>query len=359
VLKKVVIFAFAVLFYLSANASAVLSDTTDDGTGTISARGENLPSEGMAKAFDNSTATKWLDFTTTTSWIQYQYASSKQSVVTEYTLTSANDFQERDPTNFNLQGSNNGGASWVTLDTRTGVLFTARFQKLSFSFTNSNTAQTAEYKSYAAGINPLIPIYTVPGNHDISEPSSSTRYTWWLSNLAYPTGLTNPWYSFTYNDSIFICLDSGVFRADRGGKQAAEIAWLTQTLADANTAGYTHKFVFMHISLCLNSINEAYMGSTGFNLPLAIRATLLSLFHHYGVKVVMAGHRHTNNDAVDGDLQMFTTTSPAHADWACHQHRRVFAFSRFILTMLNRKSAPSIAFHNNYRNNKNTIVIFI
>jgi hypothetical protein len=117
--------------------AAGLSDTTDDGTGTIGARGEYLPNEGKAKAFDNSTSTKWLDFTTTSSWIQYQYASNKKSVVTEYTLTSANDFQERDPTNWNILGSNNGGSSWVTLDTRTGELFTARFQKRSFSFTNS------------------------------------------------------------------------------------------------------------------------------------------------------------------------------------------------------------------------------
>ncbi len=136
-LKKVIVSACVVLFYLTANASAVLSDTTDDLTGTISARGENPPSEGMAKAFDNNSATKWLDFTTTSSWIQYQYAADKRSVVTEYTLTSANDFQERDPTNWNIHGSNNGGASWVTLDTRTGELFTARFQKRSFSFTNS------------------------------------------------------------------------------------------------------------------------------------------------------------------------------------------------------------------------------
>jgi len=136
-LKKVIVSTCVVLFYLAANASAVLSDTTDDLTGIISARGQNLPSEGMAKAFDNNSATKWLDFSPTSSWIQYQYASSKISVVTEYTLTSANDFQERDPTNWNILGSNNGGASWVTLDTRTGELFTARFQKRSFSFTNS------------------------------------------------------------------------------------------------------------------------------------------------------------------------------------------------------------------------------
>jgi predicted phosphodiesterase len=137
VLKRVIVSACVVLFYLTANASAVLSDTTDDLTGIISAKGEYLPSEGAAKAFDNNSATKWLDFSPASSWIQYQYAFDKRSVVAEYTLTSANDFNQRDPKSWNLLGSNNGGASWVTLDTRTNELFTSYFQKRSFSFTNS------------------------------------------------------------------------------------------------------------------------------------------------------------------------------------------------------------------------------
>jgi hypothetical protein len=118
-----------------------LSDTTDDMSGTVSAFGDNSASgEGAAQAFDNNTATKWLDFKMKDigySWIQYQYASGKTSVVTEYTITSANDSPERDPKSWNILGSNNGGASWDTLDTRTGELFTTRFEKRTFWFTNS------------------------------------------------------------------------------------------------------------------------------------------------------------------------------------------------------------------------------
>jgi hypothetical protein len=151
-LKKVIVSACVVLFYLTANASAVLSDTTDDGTGTISARGENSSSgEGKAQAFDNSDTTKWLDFSPTGSWIQYQYAFDKRSVVTEYTLTSANDAQERDPKNWNLLGSNDGGATWVTLDTRTNAAtWTLRKQKLTFTFTN-----TTAYNIYRLNITAL------------------------------------------------------------------------------------------------------------------------------------------------------------------------------------------------------------
>mgnify|MGYP001220100863 FL=1 len=118
-----------------------LTDTTDDQTGTITAQGDNPPNETKAKAFDNSTSTKWLDYANgqpnRASWIQYQYASGKKSIVAEYTITSANDAQERDPKDWNLRGSNDGGLNWVTLDTRTGQTFTGRYQKRSFSFTNS------------------------------------------------------------------------------------------------------------------------------------------------------------------------------------------------------------------------------
>ncbi|MDD5134466.1 MAG: hypothetical protein PHP01_03525, partial [Phycisphaerae bacterium] len=136
--KTAMVLGCVILCSLAANLFAL--DTTDDGTGIISAFGENLPDEGMTKAFDNSNSTKWLDFKMDTigySWIQYQYASGKTAVVTEYTITSANDAQERDPMDWTLQGSNNGGASWDTLDTRTNVQFATRFLKQSFLFSNS------------------------------------------------------------------------------------------------------------------------------------------------------------------------------------------------------------------------------
>jgi hypothetical protein len=174
---------------------------------------------------------------------------------------------------------------------------------------SGNDTQAAEYKSYRAALNPTIECYEVPGNHDISEPPDASKYLWWKTNFGYPLDddINNPWYSFAYGDSFFIGLDDIVLRSPFGGQDVNEMNWLTQTLIDANETGYAHKFVFMHVALFVTSANEAY-DSAG-NLPLLIRGQLLDLFHQYGVKVVMAGHRHTNNYGVDGDLEMFTTTS--------------------------------------------------
>jgi alpha-L-fucosidase 2 len=62
--------------------------------------------------------------------------STTEVVVNAYSLTSANDVPERDPKGWTLQGSKDG-LSWTTLDARTaGTAFTARLQKLDFSFAN-------------------------------------------------------------------------------------------------------------------------------------------------------------------------------------------------------------------------------
>jgi PKD repeat protein len=119
------------------------SDTTDELTGTPSAQGQNSGSgETAASAFDNSNSTKWLDFAnanpgTRASWIQYRYANDARQVVTSYTITSANDAPSRDPASWQLLGSNDGGATWSVLDQRTGETFSSRFQKRSFTISNS------------------------------------------------------------------------------------------------------------------------------------------------------------------------------------------------------------------------------
>jgi hypothetical protein len=134
---------------VGANDSWVMSitsltpyDTTDDGLGTVTAQGENGLGEGKLKAFDNDSSTKWLDFangdpSTRSSWIQYQYAGGATYVVTQYTITSANDAQPRDPRDWQLLGSNDGGITWTTLDSRTGEVFRDRFWKNTYNIINS------------------------------------------------------------------------------------------------------------------------------------------------------------------------------------------------------------------------------
>ncbi|MEV0620177.1 GH92 family glycosyl hydrolase [Nonomuraea sp. NPDC050404] len=81
---------------------------------------------------DTDASTKWLVFAAT-GWASYQL--SEPVAVVHYALTSADNPPERDPRDWELQGSQDG-QSWTTLDTRTGETFTARMQRKEYRFAN-------------------------------------------------------------------------------------------------------------------------------------------------------------------------------------------------------------------------------
>jgi hypothetical protein len=73
--------------------------------------------------------------------------------------------------------------------------------------------------------------------------------------------------------------------------------------------------VLTHIPICKTSVNEPD-DSGGFNMPSTpgngraysnIRATLLNLFHQYGVEVVFSGHAHVPYYVNDNGLELVTT----------------------------------------------------
>jgi hypothetical protein len=94
--------------------------------GTVSANSENAAStEGVAQAFDGNVNTKWLSFTST-GWLAYTFGGTERYTLTAYAIVSGNDFPDRDPKNWQLQGSDDG-TTWTTVDTRTEESFATRF----------------------------------------------------------------------------------------------------------------------------------------------------------------------------------------------------------------------------------------
>jgi hypothetical protein len=114
--------------------------------GTSSTSSTNSPgNEGVAQAFDGNVNTKWLTFASS-GWIQYNFASGTSWTITTYAITSANDFAERDPRNWTLQGSNNG-STWTTVDTRSNETFSARFERRVFT-----VASSGNYSAYRLNV---------------------------------------------------------------------------------------------------------------------------------------------------------------------------------------------------------------
>ena len=62
-------------------------------------------------------------------------------VVRQYSLVSANDFPQRDPQDWRLLGSADGGRTWTTLDIRTNEIFARRQQKRDFVVANPKACE--------------------------------------------------------------------------------------------------------------------------------------------------------------------------------------------------------------------------
>ncbi|XVV17740.1 ThuA domain-containing protein [Actinoplanes sp. CA-131856] len=109
----------------------------------VTASGENPPNEISSKLIDGDANTKWL-VRTATGWVRYELAAPAK--ITGYALTSANDFDGRDPKDWTLQGSADG-QTWTDLDRRTGQSFPERFQIRRF-----DVANPADFKFYRLNI---------------------------------------------------------------------------------------------------------------------------------------------------------------------------------------------------------------
>ncbi|MEU1517150.1 GH92 family glycosyl hydrolase [Streptomyces sp. NPDC005811] len=114
-------------------------DVTDRVT-AVRASAENTGGgEVKENLADGESSTKWLTFAAT-GWAEFDLDAP--AAVTTYALTSANDVAERDPADWTLSGSADGG-TWTVLDSRSGEDFTERFQTKTYTL-----AAPAEYRHF-------------------------------------------------------------------------------------------------------------------------------------------------------------------------------------------------------------------
>lgn len=104
---------------------------TPEEVATISATGDQPNNERAINLIDDDSATKWLSFARTAT-ITLELV--EPAVVTNYVMTSANDFAGRDPATWTLRGSTDG-ETWVDLDTRSDD-FPQRFQRKTYTIDN-------------------------------------------------------------------------------------------------------------------------------------------------------------------------------------------------------------------------------
>lgn len=121
-------------------------DLTSLGTLTVSDEnsGGADAGEGSKKLVDNDYNTKFLSFDYNPNfWVQLHLSSAEK--LNAYIITSGNDAPERDPKDWQFQGSDDG-VNWTTLDTKTSESFPERLMTRRFDI--SSTQSYSYYRLY-------------------------------------------------------------------------------------------------------------------------------------------------------------------------------------------------------------------
>ena len=168
------------------------------------------------------------------------------------------------------------------------------------SHRQGDSAQIAEYRRIAAKLDRSIPLYNVPGNHDVALPMSAA------SLAAYRRVFGADYYAFDNHGLRGIVINSSLIKDTLApaADAAAQERWLRTTVEAAKRAGAKHVMVFQHHAWFLVRPDEP---DQYYNLPLAKRRALLDVLEQNGVSHIFAGHYHRNAFATDGALEMVTT----------------------------------------------------
>jgi len=160
--------------------------------------------------------------------------------------------------------------------------------------------QIREFRRITAKVDASIPVYPVPGNHDVgNEPTPETL-------AAYRKNLGRDYYSFRAGQVFGIVLNSPlIFAPGKAPREYQEQeAWLRKELETAKDSGARHIILFQHHPLFKKSPSEP---DEYENIPRERRLPLAELLNKYGVRYVFAGHTHKNLLARDGQLEVVAT----------------------------------------------------
>ena len=148
--------------------------------------------------------------------------------------------------------------------------------------------QRKEVFRIASQLNKDIPIYWVAGNHDVGNtPTSETLTT-------YRKLFGDDNYSFQMENNYFIAINSSICSDPSlvPGEWDELIGFLEIELEKASNMNATHKIVFLHHPLFLETSDEP---DNYFVIPFQRRQEIISLLDQNKATAVFSGHLHRNN----------------------------------------------------------------
>ena len=174
-----------------------------------------------------------------------------------------------------------------------------KFVVITGDFVNqrTDTHQIKAFKRITSFINPKIPVYLIPGNHDVGSKPTSETMNFYFNN--YPTDKFN----FRCKGVQLIGMNSNLISSGITA-EIDQLEWLKKTLSANSKA--TLKIIFTHHPFFITDIHEKDSYS---NIPLAKRMEYMQLFKENGVRYIFAGHYHNNAEANYQEIEMITTSA--------------------------------------------------
>jgi 3',5'-cyclic AMP phosphodiesterase CpdA len=163
-----------------------------------------------------------------------------------------------------------------------------------------DAAQIAEYHRIMAKLDRSIPLYSVPGNHDLeNEPTPATL-------AAYRKSFGKDYYTFRAGPLLGIVLNSTIIHTPKNVQDEydAQDRWLRAEIAKAKSTDAKHVVIFQHHPWFLEKADEP---DQYFNIPRARRDPYLALFRESGIKQLVSGHLHRSTEATDAGVMTIVT----------------------------------------------------
>ncbi|MGM9765646.1 MAG: metallophosphoesterase [Candidatus Cryptobacteroides sp.] len=155
--------------------------------------------------------------------------------------------------------------------------------------------QIKVFRRIMSGVDNDIPVWIVPGNHDLGKGATDKRIESYVSEYGYAR------FSFQYSGCTFIGINSCVIKEGNYHQEDEQFKWLTKQLKKASSSSAV--YIFTHYPFFTKEFNEEESYS---NQNQANRDKYWALFKKYNVKAVISGHLHSTKDSEYEGIRMFT-----------------------------------------------------
>ena len=160
-----------------------------------------------------------------------------------------------------------------------------------------NEEQWEAYSRLIGRIDRDIPVWHVPGNHDL-KPREEGDLQHYLDRYGYDR------FSFRYQGCTFIGMNTCFLKDHCFEEEREHCTWLLQELAANQRARFL--FVFTHCPVVKEAVDEK---EDYFNFQAPYRQFYLDQFSKYRVDAVFSGHLHRSRYCEYGGVQYYTTSA--------------------------------------------------